>query len=129
MNDMLAADKVTQGSLLGGLRFVTAASLFDGHDASINIIRRMLQASGVEVGAPSGPGPAHHRRHDRERHQQDHRRQPGAALTGGGGVGGDAAVRHRRHSPIASASHPAMKHSPPTGVTAPSVRMPVRLNA
>ena len=31
------------------LRFVTAASLFDGHDASINIIRRMLQASGTEV--------------------------------------------------------------------------------
>jgi len=31
------------------LRFVTAASLFDGHDASINIMRRMLQASAVEV--------------------------------------------------------------------------------
>ena len=31
------------------LRFITAASLFDGHDASINIIRRMLQASGAEV--------------------------------------------------------------------------------
>jgi methylmalonyl-CoA mutase len=31
------------------LRFVTAASLFDGHDASINVIRRVLQASGVEV--------------------------------------------------------------------------------
>ncbi len=31
------------------IRFVTAASLFDGHDASINIMRRMLQASGVEV--------------------------------------------------------------------------------
>ncbi len=31
------------------LRFVTAASLFDGHDASINIMRRMLQGSGVEV--------------------------------------------------------------------------------
>ncbi|MGD8790559.1 MAG: methylmalonyl-CoA mutase family protein [Burkholderiales bacterium] len=31
------------------VRFVTAASLFDGHDASINIIRRMLQASGAEV--------------------------------------------------------------------------------
>jgi methylmalonyl-CoA mutase cobalamin-binding subunit len=30
-------------------RFVTAASLFDGHDAAINIIRRMLQASGAEV--------------------------------------------------------------------------------
>ena len=28
---------------------MTAASLFDGHDASINIIRRMLQASGAEV--------------------------------------------------------------------------------
>jgi isobutyryl-CoA mutase len=31
------------------MRFVTAASLFDGHDASINIIRRMLQVSGIEV--------------------------------------------------------------------------------
>ncbi len=31
------------------LRFVTAASLFDGHDASINIMRRLLQAKGVEV--------------------------------------------------------------------------------
>src|SRR6185295_20296648 len=31
------------------IRFVTAASLFDGHDASINIMRRILQATGVEV--------------------------------------------------------------------------------
>ncbi|TGL78923.1 methylmalonyl-CoA mutase family protein [Leptospira yasudae] len=31
------------------VRFITAASLFDGHDASINIMRRILQASGVEV--------------------------------------------------------------------------------
>ena len=31
------------------LRFVTAASLFDGHDASINIMRRILQATGAEV--------------------------------------------------------------------------------
>jgi len=31
------------------IRFVTAASLFDGHDASINIMRRILQASGAEV--------------------------------------------------------------------------------
>ncbi|MCP5158414.1 MAG: methylmalonyl-CoA mutase family protein [Gammaproteobacteria bacterium] len=31
------------------VRFVTAASLFDGHDASINIMRRILQASGAEV--------------------------------------------------------------------------------
>lgn len=31
------------------LRIVTAASLFDGHDAAINIMRRIIQASGVEV--------------------------------------------------------------------------------
>ena len=31
------------------LRFVSAASLFDGHDAAINLIRRLLQAHGVEV--------------------------------------------------------------------------------
>ncbi|SFF52650.1 methylmalonyl-CoA mutase [Fontimonas thermophila] len=31
------------------LRFVTATALFDGHDASINIMRRILQASGAEV--------------------------------------------------------------------------------
>lgn len=31
------------------VRFVTAASLFDGHDASINLMRRLLQATGVEV--------------------------------------------------------------------------------
>src|SRR5690625_1224635 len=31
------------------VRIVTASSLFDGHDASINIMRRMLQASGAEV--------------------------------------------------------------------------------
>ncbi len=31
------------------IRLVTAASLFDGHDAAINIMRRILQASGAEV--------------------------------------------------------------------------------
>lgn len=31
------------------VRFVTAASLFDGHDASINIMRRILQSTGAEV--------------------------------------------------------------------------------
>ncbi|SEN52805.1 methylmalonyl-CoA mutase [Mesobacillus persicus] len=31
------------------IRFVTASSLFDGHDASINIMRRILQANGAEV--------------------------------------------------------------------------------
>ncbi len=34
---------------LPAIRIVTAASLFDGHDASINIMRRILQASGAEV--------------------------------------------------------------------------------
>ncbi len=31
------------------LRFITAASLFDGHDAAINIMRRLIQAHGAEV--------------------------------------------------------------------------------
>ncbi|MBW1982019.1 MAG: ArgK protein, partial [Deltaproteobacteria bacterium] len=31
------------------VRIVTATSLFDGHDAAINIMRRLLQAAGVEV--------------------------------------------------------------------------------
>ena len=31
------------------IRFVTAASLFDGHDAAINIMRRILQGAGAEV--------------------------------------------------------------------------------
>ncbi|MBA3986094.1 MAG: cobalamin B12-binding domain-containing protein, partial [Flavobacteriales bacterium] len=31
------------------VRIVTAASLFDGHDAAINIMRRIIQSTGVEV--------------------------------------------------------------------------------
>ena len=31
------------------IRVVTASSLFDGHDASINIFRRLLQKAGCEV--------------------------------------------------------------------------------
>ncbi|MCA9724011.1 MAG: cobalamin-dependent protein, partial [Kurthia sp.] len=31
------------------VRFVTASSLFDGHDVSVNIMRRILQAQGAEV--------------------------------------------------------------------------------
>ena len=31
------------------IRIVTAASLFDGHDAAINIMRRIMQANGAEV--------------------------------------------------------------------------------
>ncbi|HVY07364.1 MAG TPA: fused isobutyryl-CoA mutase/GTPase IcmF [Burkholderiales bacterium] len=46
----LSQQPAAQKERVGGkIRFVTAASLFDGHDASINIMRRILQASGVEV--------------------------------------------------------------------------------
>jgi len=38
------------------IRLVTAASLFDGHDAAINIMRRIMQASGAEV-IHLGPNP------------------------------------------------------------------------
>ena len=38
-----------EGGVLKRIRFVTATSLFDGHDASINIIRRLLQDQGIEV--------------------------------------------------------------------------------
>ena len=31
------------------IRIVTAASLFDGHDAAINIMRRIIQSTGAEV--------------------------------------------------------------------------------
>src|SRR6195952_2858349 len=52
MNDLTPAVKLDlpeQPKLANKVRFVTAASLFDGHDASINIMRRILQANGVEV--------------------------------------------------------------------------------
>ncbi len=39
----------TSSVIYPAIRIVTAASLFDGHDASINIMRRILQSSGAEV--------------------------------------------------------------------------------
>ncbi|MGB5080389.1 MAG: methylmalonyl-CoA mutase family protein, partial [Burkholderiales bacterium] len=45
----LSASRHTEYKAKNKIRFVTAASLFDGHDASINIMRRILQASGCEV--------------------------------------------------------------------------------
>jgi isobutyryl-CoA mutase len=42
----LASEPITERA---PLRFVTAASLFDGHDAAINIMRRLIQAQGAEV--------------------------------------------------------------------------------
>ena len=49
MNNVTAFPKQQPTQRTTPLRFVTAASLFDGHDASINIMRRILQSSGVEV--------------------------------------------------------------------------------
>src|SRR5438093_13516833 len=62
MNDSTRPPRVTAGSPMNDstrpplvykplhkVRFVTAASLFDGHDAAINIMRRILQATGCEV--------------------------------------------------------------------------------
>ena len=47
--DKLSAPDTSPQGAPPPLRFVTAASLFDGHDASINIMRRILQGAGVEV--------------------------------------------------------------------------------
>jgi methylmalonyl-CoA mutase len=50
MTDLSVQKSTHRGYKAGHkVRFVTAASLFDGHDASINIMRRILQASGAEV--------------------------------------------------------------------------------
>jgi len=49
MTDLSVSRELTAYKAKHKVRFVTAASLFDGHDASINIMRRILQASGCEV--------------------------------------------------------------------------------
>src|ERR1043165_620311 len=49
MTDLSIRKKLAPYKATNKVRFVTAASLFDGHDASINIMRRILQASGAEV--------------------------------------------------------------------------------
>ena len=49
MKDTSTPSKHTGYKLKNKVRLVTAASLFDGHDASINIMRRILQSSGAEV--------------------------------------------------------------------------------
>lgn len=49
MTDLSDAKALTEYRPKHKVRFVTAASLFDGHDASINIMRRILQGMGAEV--------------------------------------------------------------------------------
>jgi len=46
---MTAADSSPLHTPEHPVRFVTAAALFDGHDAAINIMRRILQSQGAEV--------------------------------------------------------------------------------
>jgi isobutyryl-CoA mutase len=46
--DRVGAERA-EGADRPPLRFVTAASLFDGHDAAINVMRRLIQDSGAEV--------------------------------------------------------------------------------
>jgi methylmalonyl-CoA mutase len=45
----IASDLGEKTALATPLRFVTVASLFDGHDAAINVMRRLIQDSGAEV--------------------------------------------------------------------------------
>jgi isobutyryl-CoA mutase len=45
----VAAERSEEAGLATPLRFVTVASLFDGHDAAINVMRRLIQDSGAEV--------------------------------------------------------------------------------
>ena len=49
MTDLSVSQKLTSYTPANKVRFVTAASLFDGHDASINIMRRILMSQGAEV--------------------------------------------------------------------------------
>ncbi len=49
MTDLSEIKKLASYRPTYKVRFVTAAALFDGHDASINIMRRILQSMGVEV--------------------------------------------------------------------------------
>jgi isobutyryl-CoA mutase len=49
MTDLSDQKQLEPPKLKNKVRFVTAASLFDGHDASINIMRRILMAQGAEV--------------------------------------------------------------------------------
>ncbi|MBX3717517.1 MAG: cobalamin-dependent protein [Burkholderiales bacterium] len=49
MTDLSVRQKLAAYKPAHKVRIVTAASLFDGHDASINIMRRILQAMGAEV--------------------------------------------------------------------------------
>ena len=49
MTDLSVSQKIAAYKPKHKVRFVTAASLFDGHDASINIMRRILQTTGSEV--------------------------------------------------------------------------------
>ena len=49
LDNDIAMQAITPYKPKNNIRIVTAASLFDGHDAAINIMRRIIQSTGVEV--------------------------------------------------------------------------------
>ena len=49
MSDDEQGGEVIFSTSTGPVRVITAASLFDGHDAAINVMRRLIQSSGAEV--------------------------------------------------------------------------------
>ena len=49
MTELSVPGKISPYKPVNKVRFITAASLFDGHDASINIMRRILLSTGAEV--------------------------------------------------------------------------------
>jgi methylmalonyl-CoA mutase len=49
LEEFMTTERPAERRLRHPVRIVTAASLFDGHDAAINIMRRILQARGAEV--------------------------------------------------------------------------------
>jgi len=49
MTDLSVRRKLANYKPAHKVRIVTAASLFDGHDAAINVMRRIMQSAGAEV--------------------------------------------------------------------------------
>src|SRR5215471_5105329 len=49
MTNLSTIHKVAVYKPSNKVRFITAAALFDGHDAAINIMRRIMQSTGAEV--------------------------------------------------------------------------------
>jgi methylmalonyl-CoA mutase len=82
MTDLSEAKKLAEYRATNKVRFVTAASLFDGHDASINIMRRILQADGRR-GHPPRATTARCRRSSTPRCRRTRTASPSRSYQGG----------------------------------------------